>query len=95
MEKVRTECLKEQAFNTVAEVRGGKRLVTARRQPRPAALRSPRPCGRGLADEPRVEYVDGRLAGLLADFAEATTLICADHGDCWGEDGLWEHGISH
>lgn len=41
------------------------------------------------------EYVDRRLAGLLADFAGATTLICADHGDCWGEDGLWEHGISH
>ena len=23
------------------------------------------------------------------------TIVCADHGDCWGEDGLWEHGISH
>ena len=25
----------------------------------------------------------------------STIIICADHGDCWGEDGLWEHGISH
>ena len=22
-------------------------------------------------------------------------IVCADHGDCWGEDGLWEHGVSH
>ncbi|MGO9337250.1 MAG: sulfatase-like hydrolase/transferase [Terracidiphilus sp.] len=42
-----------------------------------------------------VEYVDGLLAELLAIFSRASTIICADHGDCWGEDGLWEHGISH
>jgi len=24
-----------------------------------------------------------------------TVIVCADHGDCWGEQGLWEHGISH
>lgn len=42
-----------------------------------------------------VEYVDQRLAGLIDRFRDATILICADHGDCWGEDGLWEHGISH
>lgn len=42
-----------------------------------------------------VEYVDGLIADLLDAFADATILICADHGDCWGEDGLWEHGISH
>lgn len=41
------------------------------------------------------EFVDARLAGLLGRFKDATILICADHGDCWGEDGLWEHGISH
>jgi hypothetical protein len=28
-------------------------------------------------------------------FANDTVIICADHGDCWGEDGLWEHGVSH
>ena len=42
-----------------------------------------------------LEWVDTQLASLLKRFLEATVLICADHGDCWGEDGLWEHGISH
>lgn len=42
-----------------------------------------------------LEWVDAQLAPLLARFTDATTLACADHGDCWGEDGLWEHGISH
>lgn len=41
------------------------------------------------------EFVDRELASLLARFHHATIVICADHGDCWGEDGLWEHGISH
>lgn len=42
-----------------------------------------------------LEYAD-RLCGPLLDaFAEATVVVTADHGDCWGEDGLWEHGISH
>ncbi len=40
-------------------------------------------------------WVDGQLAELLKSFSEATVIICGDHGDCWGEDGLWEHGISH
>ena len=42
-----------------------------------------------------VAYVDTRIGRLLDRFAHATILICADHGDCWGEDGLWEHGVSH
>jgi hypothetical protein len=41
------------------------------------------------------EFVDGRLAPLLAAFAKASVLVCGDHGDCWGEDGLWAHGVSH
>lgn len=41
------------------------------------------------------ESVDARIAPLLAAFAGANTLVCGDHGDCWGEDGLWEHGICH
>lgn len=41
------------------------------------------------------EFADRALAPLLAAFRDATILICGDHGDCWGEDGLWEHGISH
>jgi len=42
-----------------------------------------------------LEHVDGALAMLLATFRGANTLVCADHGDAWGEDGLWEHGIHH
>lgn len=42
-----------------------------------------------------LEYADRMVADLLSAFAAATILICADHGDCWGEDGLWEHGVSH
>lgn len=42
-----------------------------------------------------LEFVDGRLAPLLQVFGSATTVVTADHGDCWGEDGLWEHGIHH
>jgi hypothetical protein len=42
-----------------------------------------------------LEFVDRALAPLLERFAGATIVLCSDHGDCWGEDGLWEHGISH
>lgn len=42
-----------------------------------------------------LEFVDEKLAPLLTSFQDATVLVCADHGDCWGEDGLWEHGIHH
>ena len=42
-----------------------------------------------------LEWVDEQLGPLLTRFMDATILACADHGDCWGEDGLWEHGISH
>ena len=42
-----------------------------------------------------LEWVDQQLADLLMRFSDGTVLVCADHGDCWGEDGLWEHGISH
>ena len=42
-----------------------------------------------------LEWVDAQLGPLLDAFQSCTTLACADHGDCWGEDGLWEHGISH
>ncbi|WP_155728125.1 hypothetical protein [Prochlorococcus marinus] len=42
-----------------------------------------------------LEWVDSQLSSLLQRFSDSTVLICADHGDCWGEDGLWEHGISH
>ncbi len=42
-------------------------------------------------------YVDGTIASLLEAISleETHVLICGDHGDCWGEDGLWGHGITH
>ena len=42
-----------------------------------------------------LEHVDAELAPLLEAFRAATIVLTADHGDCWGENGLWEHGISH
>jgi hypothetical protein len=42
-----------------------------------------------------LEYVDTSVAKLLSRFARATIMVTADHGDCWGEDGLWEHTICH
>ncbi|MGB0639197.1 MAG: hypothetical protein ACPGTU_07695 [Myxococcota bacterium] len=42
-----------------------------------------------------LEWVDEKLGPILGQFSHANTLVCADHGDAWGEDGLWEHGIHH
>jgi len=42
-----------------------------------------------------LEFVDEKLAPLLDEFSKSSILLCSDHGDCWGEDGLWEHGIHH
>jgi len=42
-----------------------------------------------------LEFIDEKMKNLLEDFLAASTLMCADHGDCWGEDDLWEHGIHH
>lgn len=42
-----------------------------------------------------LEYVDTCLAPLLDRFSQSTIIVCSDHGDCWGEDGIWEHGVSH
>lgn len=42
-----------------------------------------------------VEWVDRQLDGLLRRFEHANVLVCADHGDAWGEDGLWWHGFHH
>ena len=42
-----------------------------------------------------LEFVDRELGVLLDLFQDANILVCADHGDAWGEDGLWEHAIHH
>lgn len=55
-------------------------------------------CSRRLSRQRQrrcLEWVDAQLGPLLNRFVASTVLVCADHGDCWGEDGLWEHGISH
>jgi hypothetical protein len=42
-----------------------------------------------------LEFVDRRIVPLIESFADSTIIVCGDHGDAWGEDGLWEHGIHH
>lgn len=39
---------------------------------------------------------DSHLGEVLAALHRPSmVVICADHGDCFGEDGLWGHGIAH
>jgi hypothetical protein len=47
-----------------------------------------------LRQRSAAEFVDRELQDLLQAFMSSTILICGDHGDSWGEDGLWEHGFS-
>jgi hypothetical protein len=42
-----------------------------------------------------LEFVDATLAPVLERFENANALVCADHGDAWGEDGQWGHGFNH
>lgn len=45
-----------------------------------------------------LRYVDGELSRLFHAFRERgeTFVIClSDHGTCFGEDGIWYHGINH
>ena len=51
--------------------------------------------GCAAAQRASLEYVDAKLAGLLAQLENYFAVICGDHGDCWGEDGLWGHGFYH
>lgn len=41
-----------------------------------------------------LEYVDKNLKSLLQKFSQASIVVCADHGDAWGENGLWEHSVT-
>jgi len=46
-----------------------------------------------------IEHVDvqfGKLLELVAKASEKTlVIVCGDHGDCFGEDGLYGHGFYH
>ena len=45
------------------------------------------------------EFLDERMGELLAFFAEigryVTVVMCADHGECFGEQGFYGHGFFH
>jgi Sulfatase len=42
------------------------------------------------------EFLDSRLPRLLAPLPGRTVVVlCADHGDAFGEDGYWGHGVNH
>jgi arylsulfatase A-like enzyme len=45
------------------------------------------------------EFLDQRMGELLAFFAETrrsvTVVMCADHGECFGEEGFYGHGFYH
>ena len=40
-------------------------------------------------------WVDQAIAPLVGAFSKANIMICGDHGDAWGEGGVWEHGFNH
>ena len=45
-----------------------------------------------------LRYVDGQLGKLFAAFQDkgkTFVICCSDHGTCYGEDGVWYHGINH
>jgi hypothetical protein len=46
-----------------------------------------------------VEYLDRKMGDLLGGLGElgvdVTVVVCGDHGDCLGEDGLYGHGFYH
>ncbi len=45
-----------------------------------------------------LRYVDGQLEKLFAAFCKkgkTFVICCSDHGTCYGEDGVWYHGINH
>ena len=45
-----------------------------------------------------LRYVDrelGRLFGAFQKIGKTFVICCSDHGTCYGEDGIWYHGINH
>lgn len=45
-----------------------------------------------------LRYVDGELKRLFEAFrkkGKTFVICCSDHGTCYGEDGIWYHGVNH
>jgi membrane-anchored protein YejM (alkaline phosphatase superfamily) len=43
-----------------------------------------------------IEFVDRQLDRLFVALpANTVVVMCGDHGECFGEDGYWGHGINH
>ena len=45
-----------------------------------------------------LRYVDMQLERLFDAFlerGETFVICCSDHGTCYGEDGIWYHGVNH
>ncbi len=43
-----------------------------------------------------IEYLDGQLEALFRALPGNTVVVvCGDHGECFGEDGYWGHGVHH
>lgn len=45
-----------------------------------------------------LRYVDGQLGTLFTAFQKKGStfvICCSDHGTCYGEDGVWYHGVNH
>lgn len=45
-----------------------------------------------------LRYVDSQLGRLFEGFAnkgDTFVICCSDHGTCYGEDGIWFHGVNH
>lgn len=41
-------------------------------------------------------FLDSRIERLVSQLPQDTiVVICADHGECFGEDGFWGHGFNH
>lgn len=42
-----------------------------------------------------LEYLDGQISQLLQGLRNYDLVICSDHGEAFGEQGLWGHGFYH
>jgi len=51
--------------------------------------------GCARAQRASLEYVDKLIGELFGELENFFAVVCGDHGDCWGEDGLWGHGFYH